>query len=35
VQSRGEFTSDSKSLDEIAGFRPTAPQIMEEVDFDG
>ena len=35
VQSWGDFTPDSKSLTEIAGFRPAALRIMEEVDFDG
>ncbi len=35
VQSWGNFTPDSKSLTEIAGFRPAALRIMEEVDFDG
>ena len=35
VQSWGDFTPDSKSLSEIASFRPAALRIMEEVDFDG
>ena len=35
VQSWGDFTPDSKTLSEIAGFRPAALRIMEEVDFDG
>jgi iron(III) transport system substrate-binding protein len=35
VQSWGDFRPDSKSLSEIASFRPTALRIIEEVDFDG
>jgi iron(III) transport system substrate-binding protein len=35
VQSWGEFTPDTTSLDEIARNRPTALRIIEEVNFDG
>ncbi|MCB6177010.1 Fe(3+) ABC transporter substrate-binding protein [Rhodobacter sp. Har01] len=31
----GDFTQDSKSLAEIAGFRPAAVKLVETVDFDG
>jgi len=35
VESWGPFTPDTLDLDTIAGFRPAALRIMEEVNFDG
>ena len=35
VESWGPFTPDDLDLDTIAGFRPAALRIMEEVNFDG
>ncbi len=35
VQSWGDFTADGVNLGELAGLRPTALKLMEEVNFDG